>query len=164
MKPYTIDSFGQPHHIPDWWTAREDESEVPRGTLQDQLRNADIALGRRHNESTSSAASRVMHDAVALREALEGLLAKKRGSIKKARMLLLGLDAQQDLSDENFERKLKAASQTPTVGSEVRTPDGQIGIVINVTPDNFNSTTVRLRNGRIVGMDGKDATPTKAAR
>lgn len=165
FKPYTHESFGQPHHVPDWWTDREDESPpTERATLQAQLRSVDVTLGRRHNESSSEAATRVIFDAMALRERLENLLAKKRGSVKSARQLLEGLDTLQSLSDENWEGKLKAATKTPTVGAEVRTPDGQIGVVISVTLDNFNSTTVRLRNGRIVGMDGKDATPTKAAR
>lgn len=113
MKPYTLDRFGTMHWTPDWCTARENAGPDPvsRETLQAQLRNSDIALGRRHNESTSSAATRVMYDAIALREALEGLLEKKRGSVKKAKQLLEGLDAQQELSDENFARKQKKGSK-----------------------------------------------------
>jgi aryl carrier-like protein len=106
-KPYTHASFGQPHLPSDYYTAREDAGGTPRETLQYQLRYIDVTASRRHNEGSGDAVQRLALDAIAMREVIEGLLQKKRGSVTKARQLLQGLDAVQALSDEHWEKKRK---------------------------------------------------------
>lgn len=108
-KPYTHDSFGQPHRKPEYYTARENESGTPREIFQNLLRNIDTTTCRRHNEGTSEAVMRVVMDAIAMREVIEAILRGDPGATEKAQALIDGLDAVQELSDEHWAKKQKDA-------------------------------------------------------